>query len=71
MSISMSSKFCENHYHVKSYENIATNYFGGYDNEIKGACRKHEKPIYFSFLPLSFIHTKVWLKKDKMFVPPF
>jgi hypothetical protein len=55
----MSSKFCENHDHMKSYENIANNYFGGYDNEIKGACQKHKKPIYFSFLPLSFIHTKV------------
>lgn len=59
MSISMSSKFCENYDHVQSYENIANNDFGGYDNEIKGACQKHEKPIYFSFLPLSIIRTKV------------
>jgi len=59
MSISMSSKFCENYDHVKSYESIANNDFGGYDNEIKGACQKHEKPIYFSFLPLSIIRTKV------------
>jgi hypothetical protein len=51
MSISMSSKFCENHDHVKSYENIATNYFGGYDNEIKGACRKHEKQFILVFCP--------------------
>ncbi len=55
----MSSKFCENYDHVKSYESIANNDFGGYDNEIKGACQKHEKPIYFSFLPLSIIRSKV------------
>jgi hypothetical protein len=55
----MNSEFCENYDHVKIYESIANNDFGGYDNEIKGAYQKHKKPIYFSLLPFSFIHTKV------------